>query len=647
MPPIASSVRSAPRPRNARASRADWWDEPLKRLATEPVVALDLETSGLDWRHNFIAGWVMTFGPDPRDSYYLPVRHVSGNILDYRAPFEEKYWDGKLHPVEKEIVRILNQRDDLYIIGHNLQFDLKFMWRWGMRNLDAQYEDTQVNAALLDEYSGSYSLGQCGHDAGISNKKFLEIYKILHERFPKTPVGQEMGNFWKLPGDMPDAIEYATTDGTATWQLREWQYYELEKQNLQLVHDIECRLLPVLVRMSCRGIRIDERRCRQLIEEIDSGAAWDEAGLPRDFNVKAPSQVKPFLESKGITNWPLTATGKPSFNEQFLMQSEPGQQILRVRKEQTLRNSFLMPMLERHLWNGRVHPNYHQLKGEGVGTITGRLSCSDPNLQQASKRNPLIGRKHRSIFIPDEGKVWASVDYRQCEPVLLAYYSRCKVLLDGFRADPPVDAHSAVTRAVDPTWSRLPDEEFFGKIDKTPEFKAAREIGKRINQTLLTGGGQKVLVTKYGMDMKEVKRVWTEYFRKMPEIRDLQKRAEHMMRHRKYMLSLLGRRARLEKPEWAYVGLNRLLQCGNADIIKLKMVQMDDYLRSEGRPVDLLNNVHDAIDFQFDEDNRHHYERCLEIMTDFHSEDQPIKLDLPLRVDAGEGRNWAEATFDD
>jgi DNA polymerase-1 len=116
------------------------------------------------------------------------------------------------------------------------------------------------------------------------------------------------------------------------------------------------------------------------------------------------------------------------------------------------------------------------------------------------------------------------------------------------------------------------------------------------------------------------------------------------MRQRGHILTLLGRRCRLLDPDKDYVALNRALQGGNADILKLKLVEIDEYLDGVGRPVDLLLNCHDAISYQFDEDDRKHYEHCLKIMTGF-GPDDAIKLDVPITVDTGEGRTWAEATW--
>jgi len=607
-----------------KPKREQRWEEALRRLTSAEKVCLDVETSGLDWKRNHIVGWVLTFGPKPEDSYYLAFRHAGGGNIEGgpKPPQDAEGWDGKLHPVEHELIQRLERVPLLF--GHNMDFDLKFAMRAGLRVRNSpRIEDTAINAPLLDEWQGQYNLDFCARKAGVQAKKGEALYEHIARKFGCKPDrNSAMPHFWRMPGDDPLVVEYAEGDGTTTWQLRDWQMRQIADQELGTVHDIESRLIPVLARMSFRGIKVDEERLQELRTFVDTQIEVKLSMFPAGFNTRSPQDVEKWCTDHGHTDWPLTKLGKPSFTEAWLSTHEAGRKIVEVRKLQTLKTSFLDPMAKEHLWKGRVHPQYHQLRGDEYGTVTGRLSCSHPNLQAVSKRDKQIGKLHRSIFVPDDGHIWASADYMQCEPVLLAHYSGCKVLVEGYRANPPIDAHSAVAQATG----------------------LSRETGKRVNQTLITGGGKGVLVSKYGIPESEVHRIWTEYFRKMPEIRDLQKRAKAVFRQRGYILSPLGRRARLRDLSKDYTAMNRLLQCGNADIIKLKMVEIDEYCIQHGDPVQLLNNIHDDLAFQFRPENRKHFEECLRIMQDF-SEDSLITLSVPLRCDVGEGRSWAEATY--
>lgn len=594
----------------------------LRRLSEAKEVVYDSETSGLDWKRCHTVGHVLTFSERDEDSVYLPFRHQpGGNIEGVEVPQTKDGWRGDVHPIEKELMRLLS-RPDLTVVGQNLSFDLKFMYRLGYK-FGAKYEDSIIAAPLLNEYESSFSLDALCKSAGVTPKK-VEIYDYLIEKFPElqaTPK-QAMGAFWRLAGDDERATTYARGDGTSTWALIHAQRTQMASEGLDRVWSVECRLIPVLARMTTRGIKIDMERLQQVKVVIADKLIEAKRALPENFNSRAPSQVRALMEKDGHTDWPLTPTGKPSFPEAWLETNPIGKNIVAVRKCENLLSTFIEPMENTHVWNGRVHSDFNQLRGDDFGTVTGRLSSSNPNAQQIPKRNEELGRLYRSIFVPDEGKIWGTVDYEQIEPKLLAYYSRAKVLLDGYRADPPIDAHQAVANAAN--------------ID--------RQTGKRVNQTIITGGGKKVLTTKYGIPPSKVDEVWNAYFKAMPELKPFQYRASDTLKSRGYVMSVLGRRARLRDRNKAYIATNRLLQGSNADILKLKMVELDDYFASTGRTIDLLNNVHDAFDLQFAESDRATYNEALRIMTSFGPEDQ-IKLDVPITVEAGEGPDWAIATW--
>lgn len=614
--------------------------EIFNRLKSAKKVVYDAETSGLDVKRIHAVGHVLTFGPRPDDSFYLPVRHApGGNLFGELGPQTEHGWNGKLHRIEPDLLKLLD-RQDLTIIGHNLAFDLRVLSRtFGDEfRFRSRFEDTIIRSPLLNEWAGKFSLDYTARAAGVEAKKVDVIRDHIRSLFPEATDKNYMGFFWRLAGDDPVAVEYAEGDGVTTWQLYDWQQPQLDEQGLARVHDVESRLIPVLARMSIRGVRIDEERLDWVRRDVDRQIEALLSAFPSEFNPRSGEDVQKWCSDHGATDWPVTQYNpkqhkgklenfrpKASFPEIWLETNEPGRQIVAVRKLSTLRDSFVMPMIETHLFNGRVHTEFNQLRSDDYGTITGRLSASNPNLQQVPKRDKVLGRLIRSIYVPDRGMTLGSADFRQIEPVLLAYYSRCRVLVDGFRAVPPLDPHQAVANAI----GRPKD----------------RDTGKRCNQLIITGGGAKAMSRKFGIPLRECEQVFAEFFRAMPEVKTLQKRAAAKFRERGYLLSLLDRRARLHDLDKDYTGMNRLLQCGNADVIKSKMVEIDDYLESEGRPdVHALLNIHDDLLHQFTEDARRHYLECLRIMADF-GPGSPIELDIPLNVDAGEGSNWAISTY--
>lgn len=490
-----------------------------------------------------------------------------------------------------------------------------------------------VNASLLDEFGGM-SLEACCRFMQVTPKKGDGLYAHLAKMFGGEATRDQMANFHRLSGDDPMAVEYATGDGDSTWSLWVEQQKALDLEDLRRVWKVECDLIPVLHRMMMRGIKIDESRLTQVAELVTTRhkAAIKAAKLPADFNEKAPTQMIKLFTTAGHTDWPMTPPsrkfpkGQPSFPKPWLLTNPLGQKIVIAREYRHLKNSFLTPLIERHLYKGRVHTNYNQTRGEVFGVVTGRLSSNDPNLQQIHKRNEILGRLMRSIFVPDKGMLWGEPDYSQIEPRLLAHYSDCKVLIDGYRASPVVDAHGAVAAAI---WG-------------DSYTKDQRQKGKTVNQTLISGGGINKITAELGLSLGEGRKLMNDYFSKMPEIKDIQKESMAIFRQRRFIRSLLGRKARLEDSRFAYRAINRLLQCGNADIIKEAMVDVDAYLRSEGDETHLLNNCHDALSLQFPKKKPKQYQEALRLMAA-----QGVKHNLlvPLETETNEGDNWATATW--
>jgi DNA polymerase-1 len=576
-------------------------DEVSNRIEWASEIVVDVETTGLDWRSNQICGYVFSFGPHQEDSLYLPVRHERGPNYDAATV--------------KAMV-LSHQNQPRRWVGHNMAFDLGFLHAEGI-SLNGPIEDTMINAALLNEFRRSFSLESCAEEAGVVAKKSSEIKAHIEKTFNKDFGRNYMGQYWRLSADDPVAIEYATGDGVTTWQLWENQTHDIDKQGLDRVHKVECDLIPVLNRMTMRGIKINVDRLYRLKEVIADSRERARQSLGDDVNINSATQVRKLHERHGITEgWPTTSIGNASFPEEYLRTTDLGRKVLLVRKSTRLLEAFIYPMIDRHLHKGRVHATFNQLRGDDYGTVTGRLSSSNPNLQAVPKRDEDAGTLFRSIFLPDEGKIWGSADYSQCEPRLLAHYSGCKVLVDGYTQKPSIDAHTAVAKAAN--------------ID--------RQSGKRLNQALLTGAGNNKAAMMLGLPMDEALKIVDAYFKSMPEIKQLQHDASQRMKDRGYVYSILGRRSRLEEPKFAYRAVNRLLQCSNADMIKISMVRIDELCRSVGG-IDMINNVHDSIDFQYDPDKEHVYREALEIMCDF------PEIRVPIEVEEDSGPDWAWASY--
>lgn len=591
------------------------------------VMVYDSETTGLDWRTDKIVGHVLTFSVDPRDTIYVPVRHGDPEVYTGdRGNIENP------EAFEKELNRAL-QRRDLLTIGHNLDFDLRFLWRHGVDPLGT-LEDTMVNAALLNEFATSFSLDDTARNVGAVAKKGEELYQHIARTFnlPEATRRATMGHFWRLKGNDPIAADYACGDGVSTWDTWDKQTAALAHQGLERPQRTESRITRVLYRMFKRGVRVDLDKLEQASRTAADLLKKAEAELPEGFNSRSSSQVRAICEAAGHTNWPLTPKGNPQLNEEWLKTFPLGQNVIRVRKYANIENSFLKPLREDHIWNGRIRPRFFQMASDEFGTVTGRFSCTAPNLQQVPKRNKELGKLIRSVYVPEPGHWWYSADLSQCEPRILAHYSDAKVLVKGYTSVPFVDAHASVT-----TGAGLP--ELLGV-----PFKEAREYGKRLNQTLITGGGKAKIVNMLGAKGEAI---YNAFFEAMPEIRTLQKAASRRQENRGYVVSYLGRRARLESRDKSYKALNRLLQVGNADIIKESMADMDDYFESEGDIVGILNTVHDSIDLDVPDTPEAHEIAMtgLRFMAQY-GPGRRYELGVPMAAEWARGRSWGEASYD-
>lgn len=587
---------------------ADILDEVGRRASVASVIALDTETDGLDWRSNRAVGYVITTGLGKDESFYLPFGHASGPNYDKN--------------------KIINFMQSLVcmkktFVFHYAAFDLGMFANDGIEFWDSTYlEDTLINEALLDEYAKGYSLDACCERRGIP----LKPQAIYHHIKDKLGLGGEpnksmMEHFHRLPADDALAHEYATGDGTNTLMLRTAQHIELESQSLLKIHDIESRLIKVLHNMTQQGVKVDEDQLERSLDIVERGATRAREQLPDGFNVRSNPQIAKLFRAEGIDDFPTTKIGNPSFTEDWLSTNDIGQKIVAVRKLDHMKSSFLIPMRDRHLHRGRVHCNWNQTIRDDFGTTTYRLSCNDPNMQQAHKRNSYYGVLYRSIFVPDDGLEWDSNDLVQCEPVLLAHYSGCRVLLDGFLSEPPIDAHQAVATAAN--------------ID--------RQSGKRLNQALITGAGKNKVIEMLGR--ADGYKIYEAYFEAMPEIKTFLNDAALVMKSRGHLNSLLGHRMRVESRGDEYKAVNRVLQTGNADIIKESMVRIEEEI-GRGPDFAMLLNVHDSLEFQYDKSLAalKALAHAREIFTDY-GPGKRTHLDAPMRIDSHSGKNWAEATW--
>lgn len=610
---------------------ADKAEKALRIVAEAPVMVYDVETSGVDWKRNKVVGYVITL--DEENNFYIPVRHGGGgNLADPDCgPLQKPDDTTKTHRFEKALAKAFKLRTEakLVTVGHNIKFDAHMSYTHGI-DIGRYLEDTQLMEALLDEFA-RMGLDDCAQSHGVAAKKGAELYELMASMFGGKPDRYtQMENFWRLAGDEPLAVEYAMGDGTTTKAVREAQLPKLEEQDLMAVAKLENRLIRTVFKMERKGIRVDEKRIPIVERDIKKQLDQVLSELPAEFNANSAAHVKAYLESQGVTNWPTTAPtsrfpqGQPSFAEKWLKTHEPGQRIIDVRRLTGLGSKFITPLKEEHLFNGRVHTNLNQLKGDEYGTISGRFSSNGPNLQQVPKRNKELAKIFRSLFIPDDGMDFYEGDYSQCEPRLFAHYSDCKLLVDGYSADPPRDMHAIVA-------------EMLG-VERDP-------TAKRMGMGIITGMQGKALAGHMNWDLRKAYEMLHAFFESFPEIQDFQNVATQTFRDEEFVFTLLGRRCRLDNPRFAYRAVSRIIQGGNADILKYKLLEADKWIEDQKNGIELLLTVHDSFEWQAPKGAKGQKasQELVRIMEDVQK--PPFNLRVPFKVDMHRGPNWAVATF--
>lgn len=201
---------------------------------------------------------------------------------------------------------------------------------------------------------------------------------------------------------------------------------------------------------------VDLDRVARLRTAVEQRIAATMRGLPLGFNVRSSAKIKALMEEAGHTDWPRTEKGNPSFTEKWLKNTPEGREIVSIRQNTNLINSFVNPLMTDHVYKGRVHATLNQLKSDDSGTISGRFSCTRPNLQQVPKRVKELSIPFRRLFVADPGTVFWERDFSQAEPRTFAHYSQDPNLIKGYLSEPFVDAHQTVASCSAWSATRLP-----------------------------------------------------------------------------------------------------------------------------------------------------------------------------------------------
>ena len=610
---------------------SDWVaPDSFPNLSNAKEIAIDLETCdpnlesmGPGWPRNdgYVVGYAIAV---EGWAGYFPIAHAGGGNLDKRLV--HRWLSGVLAtPADK--------------IMHNAAYDLGWLRASGF-TVNGRIIDTMLAAPVIDENRFSFSLNSLGFDylKQIKSEQGLKQAAADFGVHPKKEL-------WKLPAMYVG--NYAEQDAALTLQL--WQYLKikLRQENVESIFDLETRLFPVLFGITERGIRFDRERCeqtidklvkreKQLLQELKSAT-----GKPVD--IWAAASIAAAFDVIGVP-YPRTDAGAPSFTKTFLEEcSNPiGKTIIEARETNKTHSTFLRPYLEFSAKDGRIHPHINQMRSDDGGTVTGRLSMSNPNLQQVPARHEIIGPMVRSLFLPEEGELWASNDFSSQEPRLLVHYAS---LLQLPGADEMVEAYRS-----------NPDTDFHQMVADMANIK--RKQAKTIGLGLMYGMGKGKLANELDLSVEEASALINQFHQNVPFLKGT---VNAVMRQIEKPVTngairtLLGRKCRFplwEPMEWGvnkalpyeqalveygsrikragtYKGLNRLIQGSAADQTKAAMIA----LHESGE--NLLLQVHDEVVLSVK--NKAQAERAAEIMV------HATELVIPTRVDVEVGENWGSA----
>ena len=607
------------------------WSPPntFPDLTNSERIAVDLETKdpnliklGPGWcrKDGHVIGIAVAAGDFQG---YYPIRHSSGNL------------DAKF------VLRWLKEQmntPDIPKVFHNALYDLGWLRAEGIE-VKGPIIDTMIMAPLINENRRFYNLNSLVSDY-LQEFKSEKTLRSAANEFGVDPKAE----MYKLPAKYVGA--YAEKDAAVTLRLCDHLMPILEREECTSIFEMESSLIPVILDMKTKGVRVDidkaektkkqmSQQEKKLLDEItnDTGIAiepWVSTSIAKVFD---------FF---GLQYSRTEKSGSPSFTKQFLSHhSHPvAKKIVKIRELNKANTTFVETILN-HAHNGRIHCDFHPLRTDDGGTVTGRFSSSNPNLQQIPSRDLEIKKAIRGLFIPEENCKWGSFDYASQEPRWLAHY--CANAGESYR-------HHLIDEVV--TMYKEGKADFHQMV--ADMAKISRKEAKTVNLGIMYGMGRKKLADTLSITEQEAIELLDTYNQKVPFVKDLATRVSNFAQEKGMIRTHSGRKCRFDMWEprgfgvkralpmdqaikeyqniqraFTYKALNRLIQGSSADQTKKAMVNC----YSEG--LCPMLTVHDELCFNIK--NEEEIEKIKEIMTTCIPD-----LNVPFEVDVELGNNWGE-----
>jgi len=609
------------------------WDcpESFPDLSDAKYIAIDLETKDTDLksrgsgaiqgRGEIVGIAVATEGW----SGYYPIAHEGGGNMDKRIVLE---WFKKV--CQTNAVKIF----------HNAMYDVCWIRAYGIP-INGHIIDTMVMASLIDENRLWYTLNSISFDY-LGEVKDEKALKEAAESWGIDPKKE----LYKLPAMYVG--NYAEKDAELTLELFKVLSREISKQNLTNIFDLETQLFPCLIDMKFRGVCVDVERAHKLKQELSQqeelllSEVKKQTGI--DVQIWAARSIAKVFDKLSLSYARTEKTNSPSFTKNFLSthQHPIVKNIAKAREINKAHTTFIDTILK-HQYRGRIHADINPIRSDQGGTVTGRFSYSNPNLQQIPARNKDLGPMIRSLFIPEKNHKWGCFDYSQQEPRLVVHYAA---------TTEPICFDNSVSSIVD----KFKDDTVDFHQTVADMANISRTQAKTINLGLFYGMGKAKLQAELGLNTKEeAEDLFNTYHTNVPFVRDLMTYTSKTAQTSGSIGTLLGRRCRFSKWEpnqfgmhkpmefeeaertygrgrirraFTYKALNKLIQGSAADMTKKAMVD----LYNEGIIPHI--QIHDELDISVESDDA--AKKIIEIM------ENAVTLQVPNKVDYESGKTWGD-----
>ncbi len=616
------------------------WVPPIELpdITSAAKIAIDVETRDPNLKKNG-PGWATGDGEVVGYavavdgwSGYIPIRHLGGGNLDEKQ-------------VNKWLRKVFECPADK--IMHNAQYDLGWIKRMGF-TVNGRIIDTMLVASLLDENRFSYSLNALAYEHLGKTKSEKALVQAARE-FGVDPKAE----MWKMPAMYVGP--YAEVDAVLTLEL--WNYFStmLGKEDLWSIANTELDLLPCLVDMTMRGVRIDVNRVertRDMLLKREKEVMKEVKRITGiDVEIWAAQSLSKAFDKLDIA-YPKTEKGAPSFTKQYLNENPHpvAKLVVEARNLNKTSGTFINTIIKHCRSDGRIHSHINQIRSDDGGTVSGRISMSNPNLQQIPARDPELGPMIRSLFLPEEGEQWAAIDYSQQEPRILVHYAHvygktrgiplegAAEFVEAYNTDPSTDFHTMVAEM-----TNIP-----------------RKQAKTINLGLMYGMGVNKMAESLDIPVEEAKKLVKQYHDRVPFVKGLMTGVMNRLNEKSSagaIRSLGGRKCRFEmwepdtfamnkalpyreavetygpttrlKRAYTYKALNRLIQASAADMTKKAMVA----LYKEGKLP--LIQIHDEIAMSVK--NVDEAKEIAKVM------ENVLPLEVPSKCDVEIGPSWGES----